>query len=367
MKRDNVMKIAIATMTGENYGSALQAYALQHSFAELGVDTCIIRYVNKNMIRRKLSRIKRLLRNNPNYRFRRIWSDIKNKEKNKKINAFYNSHLHMLEVNNLDKIEYLFEPQAYVCGSDQIWNPQFQPNSLFYLDLGKRNIKRYSYACSLAVDELSIEQETYYKEKLSDFLGVSVREKTGQNLLREVLRDKDVRTDIDPVLLYDAEKWKGLESKKYSDDRFILLYMLRPTEELIRFAEWFSGIIEEKVIYLGDYYYNSPRIIFSGNDGVEDFLSAIIHADFVITNSFHATAFSVLFEKKFGSMVIERTGSRVRDFLKMVNLEDRIIDEKTTVEDLLNEPNYTKARTVLKIKRKASLQYLNTIKEMNPV
>ena len=358
------MKIAIVTMTGENYGSALQAYALQHSFAELGADTGTIRYGKRTGIRSKVGRLMRLIKSNQNGRLNRLHSAIKNKNKAKKINDFYNTKLHMIDVDNLEKADELYLPHIYVCGSDQIWNPQFQPSSLFYLDFCKRKVKKYSYACSLAVEKLSPDQEKYYKEKLVGFSGISVREETGQKILKEVLKNKVVRSDIDPVLLYEAEKWSALESGKYSEGGYILLYMLRPSDELINFTEKFSKSVGKKAIYLGDYYYKSKNIIFSGNDGVEDFLSAIIHADYVITNSFHATAFSVIFEKNFCSMVIERTGSRVRDFLKMVHLEDRIINENTLIDNILRQPDYKETRNVLVKKRATSLRYLNTIYEM---
>jgi exopolysaccharide biosynthesis predicted pyruvyltransferase EpsI len=139
--------------------------------------------------------------------------------------------------------------------------------------------------------------------------------------------------------------------------------MLRPSDELVARTEEFSRVTGETVVYMGDYFYNSKNIHFSGTDGVEDFLSALIYADYVITNSFHATILSVLFEKNFCSMVIDRTGSRVSDFLKEVNLEDRIIKNGSLVSLLKQEPDFSSARDVIAKKRLDSLSYIQNIIE----
>jgi hypothetical protein len=180
------MKIAISTMTGENYGSALQAYALQCALSINGNEVKTIKIVPGSKLKSFLGRYVRLILANPR-NINKLYSDFRNRIKNKKIYDFYNQKMNIIEVKSPEEVDKSFDPHMYVCGSDQIWNPQFQPNKLFYLDFFDSTKKRYSYACSLAVDQIPDASVNYYKDKLKQFSGISVREQTGKGLLDKLL------------------------------------------------------------------------------------------------------------------------------------------------------------------------------------
>lgn len=249
-------------------------------------------------------------------------SDYKNKIKRKKVHEFYDKYIDMEVYRTLDELQNVSDSQiTFICGSDQIWNPYFQPNRLFYLDFpAQLRIKKYSYAASLAVSSLSEEQKAYYRQKLDGFETISVREKTGKRLLERAI-SKSVRVDVDPVLLLDTEKWQNIMSSRFYGKKYMLLYMLRPMPELLAFAKDVACTRNLDLLYIGDYFVDDNDVKSCHDAGVEDFLSAIRSAEYVVTNSFHATVFSILFKKMFCSYAVSRTGSRVQDFLQDVGLQ----------------------------------------------
>ena len=259
------------------------------SIVKLRPKSYIIRFAKTYLIPTKYDGVKK--------KARKAVSDFKNRRKRRKVREFYQKNI-VVEIHRT--IEELLSNEksriTFICGSDQIWNPQFQPNQLFYLDFStKLNIKKYSYAASIAVSSLAKEECEYYKRKLKDFEGVSVREKTGKYLLDELL-DKNVRVDVDPVLLLGADKWESMMSARFSGKDYILLYMLRPMPELLSFAKMVAQSRGLKLLYIGDFDYDDADIESCHDAGVEDFLNAIYSARYVITNSFHATVFSTIFK-----------------------------------------------------------------------
>lgn len=358
------MAIKIATMIGDNYGSALQAFALQQSIKECGGGSSIvklrpksyiIRFAKTYLIPTKYDGVKK--------KARKAVSDFKNRRKRRKVREFYQKNI-VVEIHRT--IEELLSNEksriTFICGSDQIWNPQFQPNQLFYLDFStKLNIKKYSYAASIAVSSLAKEECEYYKRKLKDFEGVSVREKTGKYLLDELL-DKNVRVDVDPVLLLGADKWESMMSARFSGKDYILLYMLRPMPELLSFAKMVAQSRGLKLLYIGDFDYDDADIESCHDAGVEDFLNAIYSARYVITNSFHATVFSTIFKKKFCSYAVSRTGTRVLDFLDDFNLQEcRIGDLNRTDYSFNQKIDWDEISSIINRKKQESLKYIRSI------
>lgn len=138
--------------------------------------------------------------------------------------------------------------------------------------------------------------------------------------------------------------------------------MLRPLEDMVKFAVKAGHDLGLPVIYLGDYVFKANGLKFVGDAGVEDFLSAIKNAEVVITNSFHATLFSILFRKPFYTVAVTKTGSRVKDFLPSVGLQDRIIsDYSINVTNYV--PDYDEAIASIEQKAELSRVYIRQIVE----
>ena len=359
------MSIAITTMTGENYGSVLQGYALQRVFAEQGnVETHTIGIHPK-------SRMLQFLRKyilpghgqNAQVRMQKLYSDWKNQKKDRKIRKFYFENLTMRYYKSWEKLNGgEADTHVFVCGSDQIWNPQFQNSPLFYLTFVKsENAVKFSYAASLAVDKVSEEAARIYQKRLSDFKEISVREYTGKKILEGCMEKREVRVDADPVLLLTEEQWREKVSRRFEGEKYIFVYMLRPQPELLEYAVEMGNRYDLPVYYIGDFYYRRKGITTLTDTGVEDFLSVIANASFVVTNSFHATVFSVIFHKHFFSRAVERTGSRVSDFLYEVGLQERLLNLQYIPENLSEEMDFLDADRCIQEKRNASIAYIKRI------
>ena len=359
------MAIKIVTMIGDNYGSALQAYALQHTIKIIGggqtstivlkPKSYLIRLIRTYLIPTKYDSIGK--------KIKKAQSDFTNRNKRKKVRHFWNSKILLEKVKRLeDTVPKDSASVIYVCGSDQIWNPQFQPNTLFYLDIPKlENCMKFSYAASVAVEELTSSQIEYFKSKLDSFNCISVREETGKRLLEKVL-NKPVRVDVDPVLLEDAKFWEELKSDRFCKEKFVLLYMLRPMPDLLEFAKCVAKQNNLKLVYIGDFCFDDPDLLTFHDAGVEDFLSAIYSAKYVITNSFHATVFSTLFSKQFCSYAVSRTGTRVSDYLKEVGLENcQVIDLSQKEYTFVSDIDWDNVNSRIEFRRKESINYIKYI------
>lgn len=366
------MAIIISTMVGENYGSALQGYALQQAFTMYGnVDSYTIIIDNRNYIR-KITRKYSFILKKMSWREKkiRLSSLCIYKDRNRKIWGFYNSEIKLCRYRSVKEAKLgEINAKVLVCGSDQIWNPQFIPktenaiNWIFYGKLGgENNIKKYSYAASLAVSKVDIDTEAFYKKNLKDFLVLSVREQTGVSLLKSCVDNNIVRQDVDPVLLLPLSIWKEKVSNRFENEKFIFVYMLREQQEILEYAVKLGDELGVSVIYIGETLYNKQTNIKMIVDAsVEDFLSLISNARVVVTNSFHATIFSIIFHKNFLSSVIKKTGSRVKDLLEELQLTSRILDDQTVEYQQLPIIDYTLIDVKILQLKKDSVEYIKQI------
>lgn len=360
------MKVFVVTFYGNNYGSSLQAFALQSQLRECGYDSYLVSYpvYHSNVKFSPLKKLKLFLKPEPNYsllnKIRRKIEINVYKEKNRKIDEFitrrnkiitYDECLKMLDA----------ESSILLSGSDQVWSVLNGPIPDFYLcNFGSKSVRRMSYAASIGLSSLSKTQKEYYKNALKDFNVVSFREKHAYEILGPVL-EKDVRVDVDPTLLYSKEFWDQYCSTKMVSEKYIFVYMLRPDKELIKTARLLARSMKCKIIYMGQYNYHYYGIQTLNTAGVEDFISCIKYAEAVLTNSFHGTVFSILYGKKFANKRIASTSSRAENLLKLIGLEDHLIDSCN---------NYSKAFEVYDVEsvwrridsmRLESISYLKNI------
>lgn len=353
-------QIGITTIIGDNYGSVLQNYALQTAIRQCGAEPHLISVRPRSYLL-KLYRdyFKPEANRTQRAKLQKLQSDIRNHVKRNKVKSFYKDNVIIRKYKNLAEVSRREkDTDAFICGSDQIWNPAFQPNSLYYLSFSEDKPK-YSYAASIAVDTISERAKNYYSSALSSYSGVSVREETGYHLLHGLVRDEILRVDCDPVLLLQKDDWMRLVSDRYKGKRFVFFYMLRPSEDLLEYAIKFAHEKNLELVFIGDYYFGSRNLKQTTDAGVEDFLSAIYYADYVITNSFHCTVFSTIFEKQFLSQVISRTGSRVSDYLNALGLRNHVIANSGKIS--LEAIDYTTVRKKLNDMGLKSRMYLESI------
>lgn len=290
---DSMKKIGIVTFTtGDNFGQRLQNLALQKVLESLDCEVFTIR----------------------KYDFRLSyfywWKMHLKSLVDSKCKAFILRHGFFLEFDKKnikyfdtiiktdkvpDNLKRKFD--AFVAGSDQVWSPHTGDVDDFNFLTFADDYQKYSYAASLATDEIPIELLEKYSQRLSGFQRIGLRENNLEQLIKK-LSGTDVNTVLDPTLLISEHNWIHYEKKPvwYNEEKYILKYFLG--EENPRELEEFANGQNMAVIDLLDK--KSQSYI----SGPSEFLYLIHNAELVVTDSFHGIIFSIIFKKKF--VLVER-------------------------------------------------------------
>ena len=359
-----------------NYGTMLQALALQMKIEELGYKCEIIDFKQNNDLR-KFELVRLRIRRMGIYikDFKKYYAlrSIKNSiiERNEKFEKFYGKYLKVSQNNYTSSEQLESDPpkyDGYVVGSDQTWNPNVGKNpDAFYLSFVEKKNRCGSYAPSVGLTKVSPEQSERLKKKLEHIAFLSCRESMGSDLLQKIT-GKKVKTVLDPTLLIESKDWKKLCGKENKHvDKYILQYFLGDVPECREFVKNLSNITNLPVIILPHSYLDtkSKHQIYCGPEG---FLELISNAEYICTDSFHGTAFSVNFNKNFFCFHKRKENeqgsdnSRITDLLYRLDLEERLIKDYKVPENL--EIDYEKVGKKLEILRSYSLNYLRNMLEV---
>lgn len=360
------MKIGVVTnFDTKNYGSLLQAFALQKKLEELGVQAYVLH--KKNHYKRSiLAKIKRLfLPSQNNYSVQEI-IDIKQARKsyilkNRKLQSFVNENIDVRVCSPKSARLVVGDTDVMIAGSDQIWSSSAGTLSEFTtLQFVPDRIKRYAFAASVGTIELNEESKNLLRSGLERFTEVTVRESSAMSLIKDVT-SVPVNTVLDPTFLYDEAYWSAIAKEPEVDERYIFVYMLRPEPVTLSAALALADKTGYKVYLFSNRLINDPRVKNITDAGLEEFLGYIKNADYIVTNSFHGTAFSIQFRKQFVSIAISGSGMRVTDFLQLVGLQNRIITSSDQIETIDNEIDWNSVEDVIRAERNRSIEYLNRI------
>ena len=231
---------------------------------------------------------------------------------------------------------------AVIVGSDQCWRPMYSPNIYtYYLDFLKDNkeIKKLAYAASFGTDqwEYTEEQTARCKKLIQQFDLVTVREKAAVNLVAEKL-NKDAEFVLDPTLLLSKEDYIELfVGKNLPDNKGIYTYILDD-------SDWKTQVVETAKETLGlpqfSNQHNKHTVNSEKIPSIESWIKGFADADFVITDSFHGTVFSIIFNKPFISLVnVSRGASRFESILGEFDLMQRLASDfdQQYIEALIEE------------------------------
>lgn len=337
-EKGQVMKICTITCHDVyNVGASLQAYALQTYLKSLGHDVKIIDYKPDYLSKHyRLDVVGNLKYDKPfvreAYLLAKLPGRLRVLPRKKAFDSFTAKYLDLTRryVSNEELKADPPEADAFFAGSDQIWNPLF-PNGkdpAFYLDFMQQGV-RASYAASFAVDEFPQELREVTTQYLSHFDHIAVRETSGLSVLK-TLGITNAVTVLDPVFLLDRAQWEAMAEKPERCEKpYLLVYDFDNSPAVRKLAE---RIAAERGLHI----YSVFKLPYAERCfplcGPETFLSLMQHAAFVLSNSFHATAFSVIFEKEFA--VVERTekiNTRMRDFTAMLGLSDHMVTAETEI------------------------------------
>jgi hypothetical protein len=357
------MRIATSTILFKNYnyGAFLQAYALQQVIRMLGYNSEVINYA-----RNRQSFKQSLLRKNPLIKYiktpliiaKRITMFILEKLYYGKLQKRYASSFEAFAGKFITVSHVLYSRdnaeamgKAYdkvIVGSDQVWHPYNIKYKSHTLDFTESRPQKFSYAASFGYDEVE-ESSIPFIKKLADFDVLTVREPSGVQIIKRYTGREDVTVVLDPTLLLDKAKWENLA--KQSDyplpEHYVFVYAINNAkDEIINFAKTLGDKCRGKIILIPRGVTVRELFRYGGtNCGVNpaDWVKLLLNADYVVTDSFHGTAFSVNLEKQFYVYCNSQAG-RITNILDMCGLQNRRIDGGKVTNDVID---YTRVRKIL--------------------
>lgn len=378
-------KIGIITIVRtNNYGAELQAFALQQKLALLGYKTEVIDFLyfkHRNHKRSKGSDPivkKRFPSRIKEHILYRIVSPLvemlmpifhhKTKDRIRNFRAFRENNISFSKTYRSQRELYSakLNYDIFMVGSDQVWNP-FSGTSLspYFLTFAPKDARKISYGSSFGVSEIDDLYKDKYNQYLNNLDKISVREKQAVKLVRK-LSERDSTWVLDPTLLLTKEEWSQFElPSKTTDPQIILLYQLTSSETIVELAQKIhkkTGLPVKRICKRSFLHKKDPNIENILDVGPAQFLSLYSKAVFVVTNSFHGTAFSVNFTVPFFSVISKarNNNSRIESFLELVRLENRIVYEGTEIEniDIESPLDFTEVQSKLNYERAASVNFL---------
>lgn len=356
------MKIGILTFhRASNYGAVLQAYALTEVLREYHKDTEIVNYYCPEVE----------MCHHPNKLFRRqnfISACIHYYGKWKKYRIFEDFRRRKLQLSEKYEAGTLAEASrqyaVFISGSDQVWSKKYSGmDTTYLLDFEKDPQKKYSYAASFGFTAFPDGTRDIYAKYLKEFQAVSVRENSAVSLLAS---ECDVKSfmSLDPTLVLSTEKWRKFAKYPEMPNKYILIYHVQPPLHLMEYAKKLSAETGCGIVYLNSSYTSHRELNHARFSTPEQFAGWFANAEYVLTNSFHGTAFSIIFQK---NLVVEietklSTNTRSRDLLQLCGLENRILPENYRQFEL-TPIDWEVAATNLNAEREKSLTYLRKICE----
>ncbi|MDO5559246.1 MAG: polysaccharide pyruvyl transferase family protein [Oscillospiraceae bacterium] len=343
------MKIGILTYhDAVNYGAVLQAYALQKVLESMDADTVILDYskpARPQPLKTKISAVLKFpVHNKTSREFARFRSSYLT------LTAPITGHKQLTdEISKTD---------AVIVGSDQVFNPRLNcADPAYFLNLPvSEKTKKYSYAASFGRYDFTPEEETLISS-LEDFDAVSVRETEGISAARR-FTGCPVKKCLDPVLLLAASQWKSCADISLSSSypEYVLLYLVGMHDQMIyETARLTAQKYGCPVLWISDSTKIKKGIHVLHSCSPQQFIGLMMGAKAIVTNSFHATAFSVIFRRPY-DVDIENAGLKHNN-----RSEDLLLSLKLPLKCTDSEPDWDNAHLALDEQRRHSLDYLQDI------
>lgn len=366
-----------------NFGSMLQSYATMKMLDKMGIEYDVIRYKKKYTPILILKSIPRLLNRN-------IWIDKKrviqkkigmmlhkdikkaNDERDKLFDKFRKEHFtHLADFANgykeLQEVGKKYD--AYLVGSDQLWLPSGLATNFYNLNFVEESKLKVSYASSFGVKKIPFYQINRTRNYLNRIQYISTRENSGRDIVKE-LTGKEVPVVVDPTLLFDEKEWlEILENKNRYKEKYIFAYFLGSNKSHREAVKKLAEKTGMKIVTIRhmDQYVEADNEFgdYAPYDvGPEEFVNLIRNAEYICTDSFHGTVFSIINHKKF--IVFNRysdqskssKNSRIESLCNNLGLEERRYQDKDIVKEMEKEIDYEKVDSKVQAIREKSKDYL---------
>jgi len=345
------MKVGIITFEKAiNYGTSLQAVALMKVLRREGSDAAFISHRCEEID--KTSRVfDWKLARSLSYTLAHLYNlDVALKRK-KQFERFWDMHY---VIGSNDPTQY----DAVVAGSDQVWNYNLTARDWFYfLDFPKGKLKKVSYAGSFGLSKIDPTVIPSIRPLLEDFDYLSVREETAATLVQDICGRK-VQLVLDPTLLLNREQWHEMADPEFTHKGYIFVYTVFNSDALWDYAYELSRKTGLPIRTISYSKIHRRKALYTFDAGPAQWISHMMNADYVVTNSFHGFAFSVNFEKQFYyELPPQKSGvsSRLSDMAQRYGLLERELGLRS------NAPiDYASVRERLQNDREDSMAFIRS-------
>ena len=345
-----------------NYGSALQTLATQQILSDLGHNVEFIDYrrpsnsdsyiLNHGLDNASpLSRLLRKARRFPSVmRQSRIFSRFLKENINLTQDTYFSSD---------QLVENPPEADVYCAGSDQIWNSSWNQGFIpaYFLKFGNASTRRISFSSSIGKTSLEDWEKPLFKEALSDFASITVREASAVQLLDGIgIKSKHT---LDPTLAISPDFWNEFSSPRMIADDYVLIYQLNKNKEFDDFAKRFSRNKKLKLVRIC-YWFDHALLPGKGIvvPSVEEFVSLFKHASYIITDSFHGTAFSLNLSKEIICIYPNDFSTRLDSLLHITGAQSRHLTDYHDLSIAEQPLDFHKIANIFDVQRKDTISIL---------
>ncbi len=360
------MKICVITLHAtRNYGSALQSLATQYTFEKAGCDVIFVNFIRKDSLDHNLPNTmtennkgavkfaKKMILRPTVARWRKVFDSFLSENINLTPQVYSSEE---------DFQKYgIPEADIYCTGSDQVWNSGWNKGILrpFYLSFAPDDKRKIAYSASFGkpiLDEWEIPET---RELLRRYDAISVREKSAVDILERQLGISGTEHVLDPTLAVPREFWKKRILDRRIKEKYVLVYQLNSNPEFEQYQVKFAkkhGLQLVRFCYRYDQLSKPGKHILIPD--VLEFPSMIYHAEYVLTDSFHATAFSINLNKKFVSLYPSQYGGRIQSILELTGLQSRHLSGFN--DFYLNDEgiDYSRVNQILDIQRQSTENFV---------
>lgn len=362
--RKQITASLITIHTGFNFGSVLQTIATTRFLSELGVKTTVVNYIQ------------------PNYTYKNYFKGLFKSAKSFLFTVF---GIPYMVLNNIIYGRYLKKycvlskpiykkdsfdqccPRSdfYVTGSDQVWNTSYNGVDMRYFFSGIEGAK-IAFSSSIGKDTLDPETRQMLTEGLKDYKAISVREQSAVDILSTLGISSELV--LDPTFILNKNEWARYGTKIQPKDEFILMYLpynIKDKELIYSTARKIATKENLKIFTFAwgvrsDKY--ADRTFHFCSPG--DFLSLMLQAKYIITNSFHGTAFSINLNKQFWVYMPSAFSTRIESVLARFSLEDRLLNSIIDDKQISKTINFETVNDILDKERKRACEFM--LKAMVP-
>lgn len=363
------MKIGMVTLHRVfNYGSVLQTYALQEYLKSMGHDVEVIDYKPERFSNKRYYDLTGEQWRNPLKKILGLIITIPIKAIRKNIfDKFVKKYICL--TNNTyrvydDVVKNCGDKDIYLTGSDQVWNSTYNEliDPTYFLEFAPKGRKRLAYAGSFGKMTLDKKEIEKTKELLNKYTRISVRERSALGILESMGRTDGVHV-LDPSLLLDKGEWLKISNSSKEYGRYVLVYNLNNNPKIKQCAKKIGEAKGIKVINIvlrvrGDKGCQNEYFVTPNK-----FIHLFANAEYVVTDSFHGTAFSINFNRQFLCVLPPKYTTRLISILEVTQLKDRICEGELNVQKALREIDYNKVNKLIDEQRVISKNYLE--KEIN--